>query len=241
MRATCRDGSEAIACPSSSTAPEVGRSSRAMPRSRVDLPHALAPTMHGDLAVGHVGGQLVHDRRGRRTPGSRRWRPAGSRRPCDRRRRCRTVASSGPPRGASGGQQPQQERCPEGTGDDADGVVHVGDQVRRDVVARRPRSRRRPAPAPTRVVRPPFSARAIGPARNATKAIGPAAATPSATSRTATSSSASERRGVTPRPGGGVLPELGHPAGPRRARTRHGASSEQQQRSGSGSWASRPG
>ena len=45
MRATSREGSVAIACPSSRIAPDVGRSSRAIPRSRVDLPQALAPTI----------------------------------------------------------------------------------------------------------------------------------------------------------------------------------------------------
>ena len=59
MRATCREGSEPIACPSSSTEPDDGRSSLASPRSRVDLPQALAPTMTVTSPVGHVAGQVV--------------------------------------------------------------------------------------------------------------------------------------------------------------------------------------
>src|SRR5690606_35752254 len=42
--ATSRLGSVWMLLPSRYAAPDVGRSSRAMPRSNVDLPHALGPT-----------------------------------------------------------------------------------------------------------------------------------------------------------------------------------------------------
>ena len=220
VRATCRVDCWWIASPSSSTAPDAGRSSRAMPRSRVDLPQALGPTIDRDLAVGDADGQLGDDRAfavPQRDARRRRAAPAprcGRRIGVDVGRSSRAVMSRSPS-GAAAGEQPEQERRPERAGDDADGEVDVGEQVVGDVVARDDDDRARPAPAPSRVVRPPLRARAIGPARNDTKAIGPAAATPTAVSTTASSSSASVRRGRDAQPGRGVLAELGHPQRPR--------------------------
>ena len=161
-------------------AAEVGRSSRAMPRSRVDLPQALAPTTTVTRSVGDADRELGDDRpvavpeRDAVGDQPRRARSAASgpaRPSIAARRSCR------PPSGAAAGEQPEQERRPERAGDDADGEVDVGEQVVGDVVGgddddRADQRRRRAS-----VVRPPLSARAIGPARNATNAIGPAAAT----------------------------------------------------------------
>ena len=120
-------------------APEVGRSSRAIPRSRVDLPQALAPTM---TVVRPSGTSVDRSVTTVRSPY-----PSVTSRVTSRLALVAafvSVCPSGPPRGASGGQEPQQEGGAEGTGHDADRVVHVWDEVRRDVVGRRPRSSRRP-------------------------------------------------------------------------------------------------
>lgn len=45
MRATSRDGSLCMALPSKVSWPSCGRNSRARVFNRVDLPHALGPTM----------------------------------------------------------------------------------------------------------------------------------------------------------------------------------------------------
>ena len=51
-RATSLEGSEPIAWPSRTTVPARGLSMRASPRSSVDLPHALGPTMAVNEASG---------------------------------------------------------------------------------------------------------------------------------------------------------------------------------------------
>ena len=129
VRATCLVGARWIASPSSSTAPAVGRSSRAMPRSSVDLPQALAPTTTVICAVGDAQRELVDDGAVAvaeadalgDAAGRSGWRWSWW-------RSCR------PPSGAAAGEQPEQERCAERAGDDADGEVDVGEQVGRDVV-----------------------------------------------------------------------------------------------------------
>ena len=186
-----------IASPSSSTAPDDGRSSRASPRSSVDLPQALAPTItvirpSGTSQVrSSTTARVAVPERDARGP------PAGL-------AGCGVVGGSSPPSfdGAAAGEQPEQERRTEGAGDDADRAVDVGAAGRRRRSRRaRRRSPPRPARPPSSVVRPPLRARAIGPDRKATNATGPAAAT-----ATATSSDASEQqqrrcgRAATPRP-----------------------------------------
>ena len=53
-RATSLDGYELIEAPSSSTVPASGARTRARDRSRVDLPHALGPTMTVNSPSGMV-------------------------------------------------------------------------------------------------------------------------------------------------------------------------------------------
>ena len=65
------------------------------------------------------------------------------------------------------------------------------------------------------MVRPPLRARAIGPARNATKAIGPAAATPTATEHDGEQQQQRRcGRDGDAQPGRGVVAELGDPQRP---------------------------
>ena len=181
-----------------------------MPRSSVDLPQALGPTITVTWSSGTRTVELGDDRplavpqrdAVGDQPGRRVAEPAAG-------AEIGLVVQSGhadSPSGAAAGEQPEQERRPERAGDDAHGEVDVGQQVVGRRSRRRPRRSPPPAPAPSRVVRPPLSARAIGPARNETNAIGPAAATATAVSTTASSSSASVRRAVTPSPAAASSP-----------------------------------
>ena len=130
--------------PSSSTAPARGSQQPRQAAEQGGLAARVGADDDGDLAVRDPQVEVAYDvgvgvaeRQGARLqPG-----------------RCRGRGGdghAGPPGGAAAGEQPEQERCAEGAGDDADGQVEVGEGVGPGVVgdqhddARR-RARRRPA------------------------------------------------------------------------------------------------
>ena len=131
VRATCREGSVAISWPSSSTEPVRGPEQSRHPPQQRGLAAGVGADDDRRPAVGDLGGQVGDDRAvavPEAHPVGHQPAAAGGAALC-------ASGPSRPPRGASGGQQPQQERGSEGAGHDADGVVHVGHGVRREVVA----------------------------------------------------------------------------------------------------------